>query len=47
MKQFNLHYQGLVYALTLYGHNKKDAIHRYKIQHHLNRMPNGYCIWEA
>jgi hypothetical protein len=33
--------------MTQHGYDKKDAIKRFKKQHHFIRMPNGYAIWEA
>ena len=46
MKRYFLHWNGLVYAMTIYGHSKQDAINRYKTQNYMNRMPDGYKVWE-
>ena len=47
MKRFHIHIQGWGYAMTCYGHNRRDAIDRFKTQHNIRRMPNGYAIWES
>ena len=46
LKHYSLHWAGLVYAVSVYGYSKKDAINRFKNEMGLNRMPNNYCIWE-
>jgi hypothetical protein len=46
MKRYCIHIPGWVYAMTCYGNNARDAIDRFKAGNHLNRMPNGYAIWE-
>jgi hypothetical protein len=33
--------------MTQHGYNKKDAIKRFKRQHGIVKMPNGYKVWEA
>jgi len=47
MNKYFIHIPGWVYAMTAYGTNKKDAVDRFKNQHGITRMPNGYGIWEA
>jgi hypothetical protein len=47
MKNYYLHLIGCVYAITAYGTSKRDAVARFKKQHHLTRMPKGYSIWSA
>ncbi len=47
MNRYFLHWPSMVYAITIYGYNKKDALTRFKAQDQLDRMPNGFCIWEA
>jgi len=47
MKAYFLHWNGLVYAMTIYGDSKRDAINKYKTQNYMARMPSGYTIWEA
>lgn len=47
MNKYFLHWNGLVYACTIYGTSKIDALNRFKTQNYINRMPNGYSIWEA
>ena len=47
MKKYFLHWNGLVYACTIYGNSKRDALNRFKTQNYIDRMPNGYSIWEA
>ena len=47
MKSYYLHWNGLVYAMTIYGHNKQDAINRYKTQNYMKRMPDRFVVWEA
>ena len=47
MKKYFLHWPSMVYAINVYGNSKRDAINRFKKQDHINRMPNGYAIWEA
>jgi hypothetical protein len=47
MKNFYLHIPGWAHSMNAYGFSKKDAIDRFKKQHGMLRMPNGYKIWEA
>jgi len=47
MKAFYLHWNGLVYAMTIYGYSKKDALNRFKTENYIKRMPNGFAIWGA
>ena len=48
MKHFYIHVRSwAVFAMSQHGYNSKDAIKRFKRQHGLVRMPNGYSIWEA
>ena len=46
MKRYSIHIPSWIYAMTCYGYNARDAVARFKAQHHINRMPNGYAIWE-
>jgi hypothetical protein len=47
MKRYNLHLQGMAYAMTAYGLNPRDALNRFKQENKLSRMPKGYAIWSA
>ena len=48
MKHFYIHVRSwAVFAMTQHGYDRKDAIKRFKRQHNLVRMPNGYSMWEA
>ena len=47
MKTYFLHWNGLVYAMTIYGLSKQDAINRFKTENYIKRMPNGWILWEA
>lgn len=47
MKAFFIHIPGWAHSMNAYGVNKKDAVRRFKHQHGIVRMPNGYGIWEA
>lgn len=47
MKKYYLHIPGWAHAMTAYGDSKKDAVIRFKKQHGIIRMPNGFGIWEA
>ena len=46
MIRYYIHVPGWVYAMTCYGHSARDAVKRFKEENHINRMPNGYAIWE-
>ena len=47
MNAYCLHWNGLVYAMTIYGSSKKDAINRFKTENYIKRMPNGWIVWKA
>jgi hypothetical protein len=47
MKSYFLHWNGLVYAMTIYGNSKRDALNRFKTENFIDKMPNGFVIWEA
>ena len=33
--------------MTMHGYDQKDAIKRFKRQHGIVKMPNGYKVWEV
>jgi hypothetical protein len=35
-----------VYAMDVYGKNKREAIDNFKQWARIDRMPNNYAIWE-
>ena len=48
MKFYYFHIPSWIHrAMTMHGYDKKDAIKRFKRQHGMVRMPNGYKVWEA
>ena len=47
MIRYYVHIPTWIHAMTCYGTSRKDAIARFRKQHGLLRMPNGYGIWEA
>lgn len=47
MKPFYIHLPGFAYSMTAYGHNRRDAIARFRTQHGYARMPKGFSVWEA
>jgi hypothetical protein len=47
MKSYFIHWNGLVYAMTIYGNSKRDALNRFKTENFIAKMPNGFIIWEA
>jgi hypothetical protein len=46
MKKYYIHIPGWAFAMTAYGNSKSDALAKFKAQHGMTRMPNGYGIWE-
>jgi len=48
MKHYLIHIPSWIHrGMTQHGYDKKDAIKRFKRQHSLVNMPNGYRIWES
>lgn len=47
MKKYLLNIPTWAHCMTAYGISKRDAVKRFKHQHGITRMPNGYGIWEA
>ena len=47
VKPFYIHLPGFAYSMTAYGHNRRDAIARFRTQHGYARMPKGFSVWEA
>jgi hypothetical protein len=47
MKSYFIRWNGLVYAMTIYGNSKRDALNRFKTENFIAKMPNGFIIWEA
>jgi hypothetical protein len=47
MKKYLLNIPTWAHCMTAYGISKRDAVKRFKHQHCITRMPNGYGIWEA
>jgi hypothetical protein len=46
-KRFFIHLPGMVYAVTEYGKNKREAVNNFKKKNDLSRMPKGFSIWAA
>jgi hypothetical protein len=48
MKHFSFFIPSWIHRrMTMHGYDKKDAIKRFKRQHGIVKMPNGYKVWEA